>query len=159
LSLPRELRKNRDENMFFSRQIRMLKETGDVKGFLDILRDVAIENKWTVGYHTSSSDIRPKDNGEWNVDGTEEDHRDGDLSMAYYSMTYRNLYRDGKGREKYIYLVRAEESHRNEGGWYRAPSLSIIHKVSLSNIERQLEVERNRYNKSKADLYKNKKAA
>lgn len=101
-----------------------------------------------IAFHASNENITPKETRglgqavkEWAVKGTENDHRDNDLPMAYYSFDYANLYR--QKNPKYIYAVSIQEDeksgHRKDGNnqWGRAPSLSVIEKFDLKDIETQ----------------------
>ena len=79
----------------------------------------------------------------WVVYGKEKDHRDNDLPMAYYSFDYMNLYKSKD--PKYIYVVSVQKSQssgnrrdgNNQGG--RAPSLSVVEKFDLRELEMEVE--------------------
>lgn len=102
------------------------------------LRDLARKNGFRVGYHTSPRDIRPSKNGEWTIDGFEQDHRDADLSKAYYSTRYSHLYKYKD--PQYIYIVRVDpETHRTDGNWSRAGRLSIVMRLPYDDVVRYVE--------------------
>ena len=79
----------------------------------------------------------------WVVYGKEKDHRDNDLPMAYYSFDYMNLYKSKD--PKYIYVVSVQKSqssgNRRDGNnqWGRAPSLSVVEKFDLRELEMEVE--------------------
>lgn len=88
---------------------------------------------FSIGFHMSLFDIKPSSKG-WAIRGTEADHRDNDLPMAYYARKFKSLYR--RKLASYVYIVRAEDSHRvgEDGKWWRAPSLSIVQKIPLDEL-------------------------
>lgn len=87
---------------------------------------------YSIGFHTSPFEILPDKDGHWIVLGKENDHRDSDLSRAYYSTEYRHLYK--KSNSRFIYVIRTEpESHRTDGNWSRGGKLSIVTKVPISD--------------------------
>lgn len=90
-----------------------------------------------AGFHMSKVDIKSSPKG-WAVLGTEQDHRDNDLPMAYYARCFRWLYR--RGIQNYLYVVRAEREHRvgDDGKWYRAPSLSIVTRLPVEVIRLEM---------------------
>jgi len=104
-----------------------------------------------VAYHASNENIAPKKykstSGKmtegWVIDGTERDHRDDDVTMAYYSFDYNNLYRTKN--PKFIYIVSIQENekagHRRDGNneWGRAPSLTVIEKIDLKEVDDTVE--------------------
>ena len=59
--------------------------------------------------------------------------------MAYYSFDYENLYR--VKNPNYIYVVSIQENersgHRKDGNneWGRAPSLTVIEKINLKEVD------------------------
>lgn len=88
-----------------------------------------------IGYHTSPYNFGPNENSEWNIKGTEKDHRDNDRMMAYYSTQYRHLFK--KRHPNWIYAIRtsfADESHKTDGNWHRADTLSVIMKVPFREV-------------------------
>lgn len=135
ISLPAELRERMFEKMF------ELYNAGEsmqsiINGYLDKVR----KYDFGIGYHTSSYDIQPAESGEWNIKGTEADHRDDDRMMAYYSSHYRHLYK--KKHPKFIYAVRSslgDGSHKTDGNWNRADSLSVIMKVPFDEVVNYVE--------------------
>jgi len=111
--------------------------------FWNDLRKNNEERSYTLGYHLSPREIRPDLQGNWVIKGTEPDHRNDDVPMAYYSLDYRNRYREKP--TKYLYVVRAEvrdESGHyrdNNGVWGRAPSLSVVDSFDLPQIEKEMD--------------------
>lgn len=100
-------------------------------------------NHFTLGYHLSPREIAPDKEGNWTIRGTEPDHRNEDIPMAYYSLDYRNRYREKPSR--YLYVVRAELRDQsghyqdNNGVWGRAPSLSVIDRFDMSTLEQEMD--------------------
>ncbi|HEY4480199.1 MAG TPA: hypothetical protein VJB58_01890 [Candidatus Paceibacterota bacterium] len=105
------------------------------------LNNSAYKNGYTLGFHVSKADILPE-NGVWEVKGKELDDRD-DMTMAYYSLDYKNIYRIDRGKN--LYVVRAKIGNNTEhkrdtsNNWGRASSLSIIHKIDLAKIDEKVE--------------------
>ncbi len=102
----------------------------------------------SIGFHATNKDIIPKKEmvggrfiEEWRIEGTEKDHRNNDLPMAYYSEDYMHLFRTKN--PKYIYVVATQQngSHHRDGSqnWGRASSLAVIDKLDLGEIDRQVE--------------------
>ena len=137
LAWPRELRMKQDGHSFFSRTVNRLIDTEDAVEFLETLRSVAADpsHRWTIGYHISKTDISPRSDGSWNIKATEKDHRDNDLPRAYYSSSYEMLYREKQGLGSYLYLIRASENDANDGKWWRANDLSVIHRVGVHEFD------------------------
>lgn len=138
LAIPAQLRKKQ-----FERYAEIIKEgkmtpSGVV---LDIL-EKASKNGFSIGFHLSPRDIRPKDDGSWVIKGTEKDHRHNDIPMAYYSYDYAHRY--VKKPVQFMYVVRSEDgptsSHYrdNDGSWGHAPSLSIIDKIDMQELEKEM---------------------
>jgi hypothetical protein len=128
LSLPYELRESQ-----FARWGAVIEQGHDpadvIKNFVSVLS----AHNFGVGYHTSPFDIRPNEEGRWDIKGTEPDHRDDDVLMAYYSTQYRHLFK--KKNPKFIYAVRTEpKSHKTDGNWSRAAALSVIARVPLEDV-------------------------
>jgi hypothetical protein len=120
-------------------------QRGEMNG-ADVVNDmltIAKRHGYTLGFHLSLYDIKPGTDGSWFVRGTEPDHRHDDIPMAYYSMDYSNRYK--QKRVNYMYVVRAETGENtshyqdNDGSWGHAASLSIISKINLGEMERELE--------------------
>lgn len=101
-------------------------------------------------FHASNDNIVPKEETSqgakvksWVIYGRENDHRDNDLPMAYYSYDYMNLYKSKD--PKYIYVVSIQKTqtsgNRKDGNnqWGRAPSLSVIEKFDLRELETEVE--------------------
>jgi hypothetical protein len=101
------------------------------------LRDKASRNGFSIGFHTSNHDIRPDEEGRWMIRGTEQDHRDNDMSMAYYAKDYEAMYR--RKQPQYIYVVRARDEDRTDGKWWRAPSLSVIAQLPMQQVQASVE--------------------
>jgi len=129
LSYPREVRSTLLERGLERIEAGELTPAEMVQGMLNNAK----KHGFSVGFHTSSAEIRPTADGQWIVRGTERDHRDDDLSMAYYARTYKTLYR--KRSPQHLYLVRVSDGDRNDGNWWRAPSLSIIDALPLTQME------------------------
>jgi len=128
LSLPHELRERKFEE--FERNIVAGESIEEI-----IKKFVKVSSKYEfgVGYHCSPVDIRPDENGAWQISGTEADHRDNDLTMAYYSSQYRHLFK--KRHPKFIYVVRTDPStHKTDGNWSRAASLSVVARVPFEDV-------------------------
>lgn len=133
LSLPYELRERKFED--FESRIAAGESIEDV-----ITNFVAVSSKYEfgVGYHCSPIDIRPDDIGSWQISGTEADHRDNDLTMAYYSSQYRHLFK--KRHPKFIYVIRTDPStHKTDGNWSRAASLSVVARVPFEEVFKYVE--------------------
>ncbi len=104
-----------------------------------------------MGYHTSPHDIKPDDSGHWNIKGFEQDHRDSDLSKAYYSTKYRHLFK--KRDPKFIYIVGTDpHTHGTDGNWSRAGMLSIVARVPFSDVVEYVENTARDIEKKKADV-------
>lgn len=113
----------------------------------DILEFIPEKFKSTVGFHVTAQKIRPQVNTsgrgkqieQWIVNGTENDHRDSDLPMAYYSFDYAHLYRQNRG--DYLYVVQSLPTHRSDptNNWGRAPSLQIIIEMKVADIKDYIE--------------------
>jgi hypothetical protein len=133
LSLPHELRERKFEE--FESNIAKGESIQDV-----IKRFIEVSNKYKfgVGYHCSPVDIRPDDVGSWQINGTEADHRDDDITMAYYSSQYRHLFK--KRHPKFIYIVRTDPTtHKTDGNWSRAASLSVVARVPFEEVYKYVE--------------------
>ena len=133
LSLPHELRERKFAE--FEQRIAAGEEATEV-----MKQFIAVSNKYEfgVGYHTSPIDIRPDETGKWLIKGTEADHRDDDLMMAYYSSQYRHLFK--KRHPKFIYIVRTEpQTHKTDGNWSRASSLSVVGRVPFEDVYSYVE--------------------
>lgn len=135
LSLPYEIRKKNFNYLLEEYRKGKL----DIKGVIQDIYNTSVENGFSLGYHTTPKKIKKFQNSRgvevWNVEGTENDHRDGDLRMAYYSKDFENIYTQ-KTFEN-IYIVRAEDSHRNDTKWYRAPILPIIEEIEMNSVDLQ----------------------
>lgn len=129
LSLPYELRKRKFKE--FKEKIEM--DGQDASELMKELVELSKKYGFGVGYHTSPAEIRPNVNGEWSIKGTEPDHRDNDVNMAYYSTKYRHIFR--KKNPRFIYIVRTDPStHKGDGVWSRAGSLSVVGAVPFSEV-------------------------
>ncbi len=138
LSLPYDLRIKKYKEYFEE-----LEKGRDSKDIIDELISFVCDRKekYHIGYHTSADRI-PLDfkTGEWNVIGTEKDHRNDDLLMAYYSLNFRDLYNGGKIK-KYLYLVRADLTRHyrdNNLAWGRSYTLPIIEEINMDDVRRKL---------------------
>lgn len=119
------------------------------------LLESAEKNGFTIGFHTSSKNIVPKITGgntEWDIVGTDIDDRD-DVSRAYYSLDYKNLYL--KKNPKFIYAVRVKVGHDpgykidESNAWGRASRLSIIAKFDLPDIDEGIKYRIDEFRKTK----------
>lgn len=121
-------------------------KTETIDSMVDKIIDASEKQHRRIGYHATNENIIPKEetsNGQkiksWVVYGKEKDHRDNDLPMAYYSFDYENLYR--VKNPNFIYVVSIQENeksgHRKDGNneWGRAPSLTIIEKINLKEVD------------------------
>lgn len=130
----------------------------DMQFMVDKLLDRSRINNSKMAYHASQSNIRPNQvrvQGElksnWSINGTEKDHRDDDLPMAYYSFDYEHLYRTKQ--PKFLYIIESTDLHRTDGKeWGRAPSLSIIDKIDISELDMEVEVKFKELNKKSIEL-------
>lgn len=135
ISIPHELRHKLFEKLFAAYE----KGTS----LRDVLRSYIEQvsaRGFGIGYHTSPYDFGPDENESWNIKGTEKDHRDNDRMMAYYSTQYRHLFK--KRHPKYIYAVRTsfnDNSHKSDGNWHRADTLSVIMKVPFQEVVNYVE--------------------
>lgn len=131
----------------FLKKIRAHSET--VETMVDKIIEASKAKKRTIAFHASNENIQPKDESvagkqakSWVIFGKEKDHRDADLPMAYYSFDYMNLYRVKDPKYIYVVSIQADENsgHRKDGNneWGRAPSLSVIEKLDLESLERQV---------------------
>ncbi|MFN3188446.1 MAG: hypothetical protein ACK42D_02805 [Candidatus Paceibacteria bacterium] len=130
ISIPHELREKIFEKIFSAYNKGLPLE--DL--VCDYIRQVSSRG-FGIGYHTSPHDFGPSDGGKWNIKGTEKDHRDDDRMMAYYSTQYRHLFK--KRHPKFIYAVRTsfnDDSHKTDGNWHRADTLSVIMKVPFEEV-------------------------
>jgi hypothetical protein len=143
LSLPLEIR---------TRRLTALKQQVDegmsVPDAVSRLQRESIESGFKIGYHVSNHEILPKLDPKtkemvWYVEGKEADHRDNDLTMAYYSLDLAHLYRYKKAR--YLYLIRAmtgpDTSHKRDNNtqWGRAGRLDVIDRIDLDKLLREVE--------------------
>lgn len=131
LSMPYELKQTR-----LPKLAEKIRSGVPVTEIVRVLADEAKKMGYTLGYHMSNSDIMHKRGRSgaisWIVDGREQDHRDNDLPMAYYSTSLSKLY--GAKRARFLYIVRSETgegtTHKqdNDGSWGRATKLDIVEK-------------------------------
>lgn len=137
LAIPKELR----EKNFKSYKDQVDSDELNIEDIVSKLRDIALKNGYTLGYHISKIDIEPKNNS-WEIEGRELDDRD-DMNMAYYSLDYKNFFRKNRGNK--LYIVRAKTGENTEhkrdtsNNWGRAASLSIIHKINLTSLDEKIE--------------------
>ena len=136
LSMPHELRERR-----FPKFLARVHAGESITTIVQDLVREARERGFTIGYHMSNSDILPrkgKESTAWVIDGKEQDHRDNDLPMAYYSTSLQSLY--GSKRARFLYIVRAdtgrETTHKqdNDGTWGRATKLDIVDKLDYESV-------------------------
>ena len=99
-----------------------------------LLLDEAERYGFGIGYHNSPIEIKPDRNGQWFIKPTERDHRDGDISKAYFATTYKTLYR--KGGPKNMYIVRTiADNTKTDGNWSRSSGMSIITTVPVDRVD------------------------
>lgn len=134
LSLPAELR----ERKFLDFSKKLEDESKTAEELMKDLINVSSRYGFSIGYHTSPYDIKPDDKGRWSIKGTEKDHRDNDLMMAYYSTKYRHLFK--KKGPKFVYIVRTEpQTHKTDGNWSRASELSVVAQVPFEEVFNYVE--------------------
>lgn len=139
LSIPAELRPKLYER--YAEEIE--KGTQTPAGMIADILEKAERYRYTLGYHLSPKEIKRTPEGSWVIKGTEPDHRHSDIPMAYYSLDYRNRYRDKPS--KFLYVVRAEQKDNsghyqdNDGAWGHAPSLSIVDMINLNEIDAEMD--------------------
>ncbi|MCF7820507.1 MAG: hypothetical protein K9M44_03510 [Candidatus Pacebacteria bacterium] len=132
----------------------------DIKKLIRNITMVAVDkNGFSVGYHTSKKDISPTEKYDpnargvarsWIAKGTEKDHRDSDIPMAYFSKSYEDIYREKS--PKYLYLVApTKNSARYDGQWGRAASLDIIDKINLQEADQEVEARLKEYLENKKE--------
>jgi|AntRauTorckE6833_2_1112554.scaffolds.fasta_scaffold15905_3 hypothetical protein len=140
MSYPHELRKR-----VFGYYLDELKK-GTLDGMGDVIKDIlndANKNGWDIGYHTSPNKIDivhkkdkfRKDIESWMIKGTENDHRDSNLPMAYYSKNYKDIYRQRKFN--YVYVVKSSLDDRvgDDGKWYRASTLAVVARIDMDSVD------------------------
>ncbi len=133
LSLPYELR-----SRAFGRLREVVDKGGDLSSSIENLADLSTKGGYSIGYHTSPIDIRPDESGQWEIKGTENDHRDNDIPMAYYSSKYRHLFK--KKNPRFIYLIRSDQkNHKTDGNWSRGASLSVVARVPFEKVINYVE--------------------
>jgi len=133
LSLPHELREK-----WIEKSLKSIEDKKATAG--EVISELVTLGKkygFNIGYHTSPQDIKPDAHEKWLIRGTEKDHRDNDMTMAYYSNQYRHLFK--LKNPQYIYVVRAEKDHRSDGNWNRAPSLSVIMRLPFGQVHQYVE--------------------
>lgn len=139
LSIPYELR-----HMRLSKLHERVEDGTSVAEIVDSIAREARERKFTIGYHMSNAEIAPVKTAKseaWAIDGREQDHRDSDLPMAYYSTDLANLY--DKKRARFLYIIRAdmgpETTHKqdNDGTWGRAGKLDIVERLGYEDVMRE----------------------
>ncbi len=121
------------------------KGSESVKTLVEKILEASKTQRRRIAYHTSNENIHPKmrkvgsrSEMSWQIDGTEADHRDNDLPMAYYSYDYENLYR--VKNPKYMYVVSIQEyngsGHKKDGNneWGRASTLSVVEKIDFQTV-------------------------
>ncbi len=141
LTLPYEL-----QLRFFERQHNIKEKTGkNISEIVDSLISLTKGKGYEIGYHVTPHEVPMIDtnNGtEWNIYGSEKDHRDNDLARAYYSLNYSAIYRKKGG--SHLYLIRAEtgedSSHKRDydGSWGRASQLSIIAEINIVETDKKI---------------------
>ncbi len=121
------------------RKFQVLRERidkGDIEArqVVSVLLEEAERHHFGIGYHNSPTEIKPDAQGRWFIRATEHDHRDNDLSRAYFATSYKTLYR--KGTVNYLYIVRTvQDTVKTDGNWSRAGGLSVITRIPLQRID------------------------
>jgi len=137
LATPKELRLKNFRKYF------ELVESGK-KTIHEIVADmarIARTYHYVLGYHASNNDISEDETG-WTIQGKELDDRDN-MTMAYYSLDYKNIFR--AHRFKWLYVVRAQvgedTTHKRDtsNNWGRAPRLDVVHRLNLAQIDEDVE--------------------
>lgn len=139
-ALPYELRKRNFK--FQAGQIKAGKKSIDQ--FWDSVIKIGLQTGRRLGYHLSPYDIPPtknKINGEdeWFINGTEQDHRNSDNPMAYYSEDYNNLYRTKGGT--HLYVISSQRGSGtghyvdNTNHWGRASTLAVVQKFDMRKVD------------------------
>jgi hypothetical protein len=107
-----------------------------------------------IAYHCSDHDITPKEENDgqgkrvktWAIKGTEPDHRDNDVPMAYYSFDYHHLYKTKSPEFIYVVSIQTNEKsgHKKDNNrvWGRAPSLTVIEKINIEELEQYIADQR-----------------
>ena len=139
MSAPYELRKKTLK--YYFGEVMFKKMT--IKEMVKDMYETADENNFCLGYHTSpfeiKKEIKTKVKNEkveaWDVKGSENDHRDDDVRMAYYSRDFENVY--NHRQFEHIYIIRGRETDKNDTKWYRAQTLSIISSIDMNSGELQ----------------------
>lgn len=152
LSLPFELR----EKWFETTLDKIESGESDIATAVNELVALGKKNGFSIGFHTSPVDIQPEENGRWVIKGSEKDHRDNDLTMAYYSKQYKHIFK--QRNPQFIYVIRALEGERTDGSWYRAPSLSVIARLPFEEVnnfveDEAREIEKERTQQREAKLH------
>jgi hypothetical protein len=118
---------------------------------LPYLAKIATGSKVSIGFHMSPTPIRPQEKKTaygvetiWGFKGRESDHRDNDLSRAYYSRSFQTLFR--RGVRNHMYIVRASDADENDGTWWRATSLSIVAEISVEKLDRAMRSLQQQFN-------------
>jgi hypothetical protein len=125
----------------YGKEIAEGRQTGS--GMIRDILEKAEKYGFTLGFHLSPADIRPDKDGSWMIRGTEKDHRNNDMAMAYYSTDYSHRYL--KKPSRYLYVIRAETgeqtSHHqdNDGTWGHASTLSIVDAIDMHALEAEME--------------------
>lgn len=152
LAWPWELRKRMIPT--FLKSINEGKET--IASMVKKVHDFGQKFGRSYAFHCSAHDIpkhigKPGKDDEWYVAGTEKDHRDDDLPMAYYSFDYLHLYREKNPKYLYLVSINNQGSHRTDGAsWGRASTLPIIDKLELREVDKEVEHRYQEYKKEKA---------
>ena len=129
VAIPYELR----DRLFSACQRHITEGKKTPKAFIADLVHRSQQEGYGIGYHTSPVDIQPNPRtNEWSIQGTEKDHRDNDLTRAYYSSKFKHLYK-AKG-DGFIYVVRTHPENKTDGNWSRASLLSVIMRVPFREV-------------------------
>jgi hypothetical protein len=143
-TLPYEIRL-RQFNSYFEEKNKTVDEFNE-KDWVDFISYIIELNKDLdphIGFHATPSVVSKEklqnqtNREKWSIKGTEQDHRNDDMPMAYYSLSLEKLFRQ-KNINK-LYIVRANlapgNNHYpdNDGHWGRSGNLSIISEINFTD--------------------------
>jgi hypothetical protein len=147
-SLPYEIRLRQFKSFFeeFNLKNKTKFNREDWMNFIKYIIDINKDLEPHLGFHATPYNIsKDKTPGRfregWYIKGTENDHRNSDQPMAYYSLSLEKLFR--KKEFNTIYVVRANlapgNNHHpdNDGHWGRAGNLSIISEITFTDEDEQ----------------------
>lgn len=124
----------------------------NIKTLAENIKKIVSINNFIVAYHATKNNIEPTEKysptmgteRSWVAKGTEKDHRDDDLPMAYFSKTYNDIYRTKSPKNLYL-VAPTGKSSRHDGERGRASSLDIITKIDLKEADEIIEEKTKNY--------------